>query len=352
MLGFAPLSSVPIGALPATAGATCRTEGHLATQYGNHTAIWDQFGYPSSVQATQYGTPQSRRTQYADGFLAAQYGEPAGKILYRTAGFSSTVIGEPHLFPYHQAPWAISTQFGAPRLFPFHVAPWPTPSQVGTPEGRQAWFAEQLGIITRYGTPTTPTHQTGEAQGISQTNYGAPLAWRRAPGGQDVICRAQDFLATKYGTPAASQEQAGAATGFTVAQYGTPRAITTLRAQSLGAVTQFGSVMARQKQRATGFKAAAVGLPHSRRIQHAGGVATRVRYGTHNTIRSNWYVAYGFRTAKYGAPRAWQRFNYRVGEWPVSTQYGSPSTERTYPAAPIPPIARYGRPLLRRNAQC
>jgi hypothetical protein len=114
----------------------------------------------------------------------------------------------------------------------------------------------------------------------------------------------------------------------------------------------FAAPQARQTQRAQGFKATAIGTPQSRRTQYAADSAPRTRYGTHSTIRSNWYVAYGFRATKYGTPRAWQRFNYHVGEWPVSTTVGTPTSRRTYPVESIPPITRYGTPLLKRTTQC
>lgn len=314
-------------------GSTYNAEGFQSTQYGAPTAIWDQFGYPEGFIATQYGTPQARQTQYADGFQSTQYGTPDGSFLYRAAGFQSTQYGEPRLFPYHQAPWPVSTQ-------------------VGTPTGKQVWHAASLGTIAKYGIPTTPTHQVCVAEGFIRTQYGTPVSWRYAPGGRDIICRAQGFRLTQYGTPVASWSQSGEATGFSSTAVGTPRAIMTFHVPSIGPVAQYGTPQARQTQRAQGFKAAAIGTPQSRRTQYAADSAPRTRYGTHSTIRGNWYVAYGFRATKYGTPRAWQRFNYHVGEWTPATQVGTPSSRRTYPATSIPPITRYGTPLLKRTTQC
>lgn len=332
MLGFAPLSSVPIGTLPIK-GSVFEAEGFQSTQYGTPTAIWDQFGYPEGFIATQYGAPQARQTQYADGFLATQYGTPEGSFLYRAAGFQSTQYGEPRLFPYHQAPWPVSTQ-------------------VGTPTGKQVWYAASLGIITKYGIPTTPTHQVCVADGFQPVQYGTPVSWRYTPGGLDIICRAQGFRPTKYGTPVASWSQSGESTGFSSTAVGTPRAIMTLHVPSIGPVAQYGTPQARQTQRAQWFKATTIGTPQSRRTQYANSLAPKTRFGTPTVIRSNWYEVRGFKATKFGYPTATQRNAYHVGEWQVSTLFWSPTATQTYPAMSIPPVTRFGRMQLRRNTQC
>src|SRR5574343_573561 len=162
----------------------------VVSKFGTPVAIWDQFCDVSGFAPVQFGTPTHRRTQPVSGFAPVQFGTPAGYKLQRVQGFAPV-------------------QFGTPFLYPMHVAPWPVSTQFGTPSARQYWNVPSLGVITKFGTPTTPTNRTCNVSGFAPVQFGTPLAIRHRPPNMDIICRVEGFKPVRFGTPAAHWDQSG-----------------------------------------------------------------------------------------------------------------------------------------------
>ena len=331
-------------------GNTFQASGFSPTQFGTPVSISDQFCDASGFIPTKFGAPTHGRTQQAGGLSTTQFGTPTGYKLQRAQGFCTT-------------------QFGTPYLHPSHVALWPVSTRFGSPAGRQFWRIPSMGQITRFGTPTTPTNRTCDATGFNRTQLGKPLAWRVLPPNTNQSCRAYGFKTTQIGSPVAHWSRSEVADGFIGTQLGTPRAFTTHHTSGF-AGTQFGSTMLRPTHHASGFSAAQLGSPTLMTTHHApgtrgtmigvalaimtqraSGLAPRTRFGIADTIRSDWYTAYGFLAAKFGYPTGYERNNHHASGF-NPTEFGDPSMRQTHRVTHIAPTSRFGRPLLRRITQC
>lgn len=333
MLGFAPLSATPLSALP-IAGSTYAVESFgVVSKFGAATGVWDQFGDASGFAPVQFGTPTSRRAQPATGFAPTQFGEPTGYKLQRASGFAPV-------------------QFGAPYLHPSHVAPWPISTQFGTPAAQQYWKVPSLDAISKFGTPTTPTNRAGDASGFVLVQFGSPVAVRHRPPNTDIICLARGFKPALFGKLAAQwdQDAQGQAIAPTV-QFGAPRSFTTHHAEGMAPAVQFGAPATHTTHRVSGFKPVASGLAGAILTQHATGTAPKARFGAPKTVRSNWYEARGFCPFRAGTPHGYQRNNHHVDGF-IPVQFGTPAAFHTHRCTSIPPVARFGRPLLKRITQC
>lgn len=392
MLAFAPLSATPLSALP-IAGSTYAVESlGVVSKFGTPTAIWDQFCDVSGFSPVQFGTQTHRRTQPVSGFAPVQFGTPAGYKLQRVQGFAPV-------------------QFGTQLLYPMHVAPWPVSTQFGTPSARQYWNVPSLGVITKFGTPTTPTNRTCNVSGFAPVQFGTPVVVRHRPPNMSIICMAEGFKPVHFGTPAAHWDKSGQVQAIApTVQFGAPRAITAhhvdglapimrfgtptirmtlkvsgLKSTSFGSAkailtqhgtgsapiihvglakaitthhvgsvaptTNLGAPMARTLHRVSGFKSVAFGWPGAVLTQRASGASPKVRFGTHKTVRPDWYEVRGFCPFRAGTPHGYQRNNRRAdGFSPV--QFGMAAAFHAHRTTSVPPVARLGKPLLKRNTQC
>ena len=333
MLGFAPLSAVPISALP-VAGSTFNVDSlGVISNFGTPFAIWDQFVDVSGFAPTQFGTPTVKLTQPVTGFSTTQFGTPAGYKLQRAQGF-------------------LATQFGTPYLHPSHVAPWPVSTAFGSPSGRQCWKIQSMGQVAKFGTPTTPTDRTGVVSGFAPVVFGTPVAVRHRPANTAIICSASGFAPVRFGVPAGHWSQVGAVQAIApTVQFGTPKATMAQRVTGMAPAVQFGTPFVRTTQRASGFNPVAFGLARAILTQRVIGADPKVKFGTPKAVRSDWYEVRGFCPARFGTPAAFQRNNYRVQGF-APAQFGTPSAYQTHRVTSIPPIARFGKPLLRRTTQC
>ena len=333
MLGFAPLSATPLSALP-IAGSTFAVDSlGVVSKFGTPLAIWDQFGDVSGFASAQFGTPTNRRTQPATGFAPVQFGTPAGYKLQRAQGFAPA-------------------QFGVPYLHPSHVAPWPISTQFGTLSAQQYWRGPSLGAISKFGTPTTPTNRSGNASGFAPVQFGAPLAVRHRPPNTNIICLARGFEPALFGNPVARWDQAAQVQAIAPdVQFGAPWSFTTHHAEGMAPAVQFGAPATRTTHRVSGFKPVAFGMAGAILTQHATGTAPKARFGAPKTVRSNWYEARGFCPFRAGTPHGYQRNNHHVDGF-IPIQFGTPAAFHTHRCTSIPPIARLGRPLLKRITQC
>ena len=114
---------------------------------------------------------------------------------------------------------------------------------------------------------------------------------------------------------------------------------------------QFGTPTARTKHLVSGFRPVAFGLAGAILTQRVAGMAPAVRFGTPKAIRSNWYEVRGFMPVRFGTPRGYQRNNYHV-EGFMPAQFGTPAAIQTHRVTSIPPITRFGKPMLKRTTQC
>ncbi len=333
MLGFAPLSATPLSALPIVGSTYAAESLGVVSKFGSHVGIWDQVGDVSGFAPVQFGVPTNRRAQPATGFAPTQFGEPAGYKLQRASGFAPV-------------------QFGVPYLHPSHVAPWPISTLFGTPAAQQYWRAPSLGSVSKFGTPTTPTDRTGNASGFAPVQFGNPVAIRHWPPNTDILCLARGFKPALFGKPAAQWDQAAQAQAVApTVRFGAPRTFTTHHAEGTAPSVQFGAPATRTTHRASGFRPAVFGLARAILTQRATGLAPKARFGTPKTIRSNWYEVRGFCPFRSGTPRGYQRNNRRAdGFSPV--QFGAPAAYQTHRVTSIPPITRFGKPMLKRTTQC
>ncbi len=333
MLGFAPLSSVALGSLPVPTTTVFPVAGFANTQFGTPFAVFDQLGDVTGISSTVFGVPTNKRTQPVTGFSSTAFGTPEGFKTQRVSGFHNTA-------------------FGSPFLYPMHVAPWHPASSFGTPSARQYWRVQSMGAVAKFGTPTTPTNRTGEVSGFAPARFGKPLAIRHRPPGTNIICRVEGFSPSLFGIPSARWGQTGAVSAIApTVQFGTPRGITTHRASGMAPTVQFGTPTARTKHLVSGFRPVAFGLAGAILTQRVAGMAPAVRFGTPKAIRSNWYEVRGFMPVRFGTPRGYQRNNYHV-EGFMPAQFGTPAAYQTHRVTSIPPIARFGKPMLKRTTQC
>lgn len=304
------------------------------SNFGSPAGVWNQFSDASGFAPAQFGAPTNRRTQQVtEGLALAQFGEPIGYKLQRASGFAPV-------------------QFGVPYLHPSHVAPWPVSTQIGGVGGNQFWRAPTMAVVARLGTPTTPTNRTGTASGFIAVQIGRPLAARYRPPNTDIICLAEGFKPTILGTPAAQWDQSGQVQAIApTVQFCAPRAFTTHHAEGLAPSSQLGAPATRTTHRVSGFKPVALGLAGAILTQHATGTAPKARFGAPKTVRSNWYEVRGFCPFRAGTPRGYQRNNRRAdGFSPV--QFGMAAAFHAHRTTSVPPVARLGKPLLKRITQC
>lgn len=298
----------------------------------------------------QVPAPRSGFALPATGFTPILFGTGFGQNLQRPTGFQVGVVGDPRIFPYSPPPVA-STQFGSARLFPFHVAPGVRAVVSSAVLGWQYWRVPQALPFGSIGTPTTPTNRAGGATGFAPARFGRPLATRRMPGGVGVICTPSGFAATGLGSPSARWTQYGAAQPIApVVHAGTPAGSTVHHAADIAPV-QTGVPAVRLVQRAAAVNLTTTGAIRAILTQRASGASPKVRFGAHKTIRPNWYEVRGFCPFRAGNPRGYQRNNYATSGF-AAAQFGLAGAHEVHRVSPLPPTARPGAPLLKRNTQC
>lgn len=349
MLGFAPLTSLPLSSLPVDTG-------RAVTGF-----VTGGFGTPIAAYA---------RTQEATGFLSGAVGDPryvwrvdATSIAptttfgdprifpYAAVGFQNgATFGTARLFPYHAVP-INSTQFGTGRLFPYHVAPGIHSTQFGSINGWQHWDEVWNPPATRFGTPTTPTNRTAQADGFQSTRYGQPGKVSHKPDGQSWLCIASGFDLVRIGSPVATRPQFGSVSGIAAVHLGTPKGTRGQRATGIHS-TVIGAPTVKTLLKASGFASGHLGLAVAMLTQRADGAQFVQRFGLPESDIGNTHKVYGINASgRIGNPAGFSRFNYRVtGFRPVAI--GSASCHESHRASHVTPICRLGTPILKRNTQC
>lgn len=330
MLGFAPLSSVPLSSLPQDVihVATGFTSGAFGTPF----AIFDQFGDADGFTSGTFGSASNARTQPAIGFSGGQFGTPFGHNIQVASGFTGG-------------------NFGTPRLYPFHVGPGIHSSLFGTPSGRQNWRAYPLIQPGHFGTPFITFNQTQIATGFTGGHFGVPLGMRVLAPNTDRICIAQPVSGGHFGSHRLTFPQSGTATAIQGGQFGTQKARMVQAATAI-AGGNFGQPTAIMETLATGFRPGVFGVPVARRTQQVSGIYRAPLWGMASSDRSNTYKAVGIYVgSRMGHPTGAQRINYKSSGF-SSGNFGAPLCHQRHRAASITPGGRLGTPILRRNTQC
>ena len=328
MLGFSPLSSVPLNSLPAI-GSNFSAYGFTSGNLGTPHAAWTQFGSASGFSGS-FGTPTNARTQPATGFTSGSFGTPFGKNVQVVSGFTSGA-------------------FGSPRIYPFNVAPGIHSGQFGTPSGRQYWQAHALVMPGRFGTPYVTFNQTREATGFTSGLFGTPLGMRILPPNVSRICIAQPVMPGHFGTPRHTPTQTGSASSIGPGLFGAPNSRMTQPASGFCSAG-FGSPTAAMLARSHGFCPGIFGTPTARRTQLASSVYRAPRWGTAKAVRSNTYEAVSIYVGtRMGQPTG--RIVRRASGF-TGGAFGTPYSSQIHLASSIPPSGRFGKPLLRRTTQC
>lgn len=245
--------------------------------------------------------------EQATGFATTTLGVGAtGFNSFSASGFTATAFALAY-YPFDQALGATGRQqprFGKPWGYEFIA-----------PKFNQITRAKSLPAV-RFGQHNSPVESTATAYGWRATGFGA------------AVGRLTGAFA-RFGEHVSRVTQA--ATGATTTQYGTPKAAS--------------------RHSASGF-ASGFGVPSSARTQHAAPAYRPTRWGVPRAQQTNTYRAYGFLLRpRFGWPRATQRFNYPAQGF-CPTQHGGHDAFDTHRALHIPPTARFGSPLLKRNPTC
>lgn len=290
---------------------------------------------------TAFGRATYGSTSYAGG-------DGAGGLVYYASGFKPTRFGTP------RGPLPATgfkpTRFGTPRLFPYHAVGFKA-AKFGTVTAQQYWRAASLGNVARIPRAYTKFNQAPVVSGFAPAHIGVPFAWQTAPGPIGQIVSASGLMPTRLGTPRVAYARIGAASGFEVTTFGTPRVVS-VRMPSGWLARTFGVPIVRLHQLASGFGATRFGTPRSLTLHQATGFKARVSFGLPEIYRPNTYLAYGINlTGRLGHPTAFIRFNHPASGFnPV--RLGTPAAAQRHLVTAIPPIARFGTPLIRRGEQC
>lgn len=320
--------------------------GFLATQFGSPTSAYWQIQTATGIVHTNFGTPSNGRTQASTGATpSTTFGTPKSARAGTASGFQSFNSGT----ATSKIDWQV-TQFGTPRLFPFHVAPGYVITQFGTPYATSIKRVTSLGIVTNFGTPTSPTNRTFIAKGASTTQFGYPWGIFYQPPNLTQTQQAYGWTQTQFGTPHAAPEQFGTATGFMSGAFGTPTARRGQQATGFTS-TVFGTPKLSMAAHHAGFKVTQFGTPRARRTQHATSIQSTLRWGTPLAVRSNTYLATGTCSTRFGHPTCFSRFNKHATGF-SSTTFGTPTMRQTHLVTMIPPGTVFGAPLLKRVLQC
>lgn len=232
-LGSAPLGTTPLGAPAGSGSAYMATGAAPSTAFGTPFAAFDQF-----VDAT--GT-------------------------------------------------APSTTFGTANVYPGYVPSLGPITQFGTSAGPQRWRHVNAGPTTRIPRAYYTFAQVLTATGRTTTIFGAPVGTRIEPSG-GTLCQPAGFSGTMFGAPSASWRQTAAAAGFVQTSYGTPTysrggarfatGLYSTRYGTPGASSRFNAYYA------SGFTAAALGVPTSAIRNRAVSLGTLSAFGTPRLNRS------------------------------------------------------------------
>lgn len=248
----------------------------------------------------------------------------------------------------------VSTQFGTPGVI--HTAYGAgSVTQFGTPTGWEHYNATSLGRVTQWNYPFTAyvAHYTvAESEGFLATKFGFPQLVTPPFKPARTYCGATGFKTTAFGTPFAQSTGTVQATGTVVTAFGQASCGQTYAATGLNNAATFGQAKAVTAAKAMGFRPTNFGTATARATYNASSRPPTNRWGIPTATRSNTYQAYGLNcSGRFGRPTGFERFNYTATGF-CSTQFGTHSSSQDYRATSLPPVARFGTPLLMRYPTC
>ena len=221
-------------------------------------------------------------------------------------------------------------------------------SRHGNHTGRHWWRAAGIGLVTRFGTPTTPHDVTETATGFRTGGVGRPVLFPGSLPDHEYVS-ADGFRSTQFGMPAAVRDETGEATGRSSTNFGTPATTVTTQAQGT-TTTQFGTPVAANRASASGFRSTQFGAATSTRTERAAGFS-KTRVGKPRAYDIGGHRAYGFRCTKFGHPRGRDSIG-GTATGLHGTQFGTPAAVETHLVDPLPPVTSFGKPTLIRQPLC
>lgn len=351
MLGFSPLSSVPLSSLP---GAGQVASGFISGLFGTPIAAYARTQVATGIAPTnQLPAPRGLKGLPVTGFTSALFGTGAGTKQQRPTGFQTGAVGNPRIFPYSPPP-INSTQFGTARLFPYHVAPGINGTQFGALAGWQHWNAQPLGSpgpTSRVSMAYFRFDQTRVATGASTTRTGAAQSRvvLSIPVGR--TCQAFGVCATAFGSARYVYAQSTSATSMSATAFGAPRAVFVQLATGWVG-TSVPAPAAAIATYAHGSRMPAYGAAILRITLPATGFLYAQRFGLASSERSNTYETYGINCAgRFGQPVGGSWHNHPATGFALAV-LGAPALKQGHRATGLPPNGHLGDPLLKRITQC
>jgi hypothetical protein len=303
----------------------------------------------AGFNSTVFGTPNLGHV--ASGWQATVFGSPRVITLIGTAtGIASTVaFGTPRNVP--NALGFNSTVFGTPNVKP--IAEGWVATVFGSATAIQRNRASAIKPVTRFGTPTTPTNRTGEAQAFAPIQFGLAQALRYLEVDLD---RTLDALSvgrvTRFGLAVAQQHYRCTVTGLAAGTlFGTPVSEFGQRATGIASTLLFGTPAASFDTYAEGLAAGPTfGTPTHRRTQAASSVTRTARFGTPRQWGPHMVYPW-IQVARFGRATALNRFNYPATGF-GGTTFGTPACVQRHRATALVRSTAFGTPLLVRNPSC
>lgn len=226
-------------------------------------------------------------------------------------------------------------------------------TKFGTPYAVNAFRAESIGRVAKFGTPSTPTFVQAQANGWRAVRFGTPYLLRPFLfGSENFVVQAQGWRAAHVGDPTVLVNFIGQALGWNAVSLGAPKLTNVMQAESLGSVVQFGDTATlTTRHSANGWDAAQLGTPVAA-IGYLAQGWRAARFGTPIVRVPGSLIAYGWQAVRFGTPRVFDQLGAHPAEGFSAVHFGVPSAVNVHRAQTIGRVAHFGRPTLRRNPTC
>lgn len=388
-IGLAPLPHIialPTGFVSTTFGTPYAINdqkriaiGYLATRFGTPTKLSPRtvlvsgaasltaFGTPVLVTpsvseavsflATRFGTPSF--AWYAQGLASTvAFGEASGlqafPTIFPATGFAVTAFGVPvgYYSRFASASGFVGTQFGASRVL---LDGGLLLTKFGTPLGYERFPATSLGVTTRWAEPYvaySPVTQVVSINGFFTTSFGQPIKAYAATVSYNAIGSSSGEVVTTFGTTTYTTVVTETASGATSTVFGQPRSRVGFAVQSVEQQVLFGQANVLGVAKANGFVAANFATPSMMHGLPAQGFYRSTRWGVARIKQSDTYPAGSLRVGnRFGVPKGLSINNYPATSL-HSTQFGTHDMRSGYRASMIAPVAKFSKPLMKRNVTC
>lgn len=253
--------------------------------------------------------------------------------------------------PAQEANGFCNTAFGTPSLA--NTATGLSVTAFGTPSVRHV--AHAAGFASpAFGLALALATRLEQASGFSLTRFGGPTAYGRASATADTIASAR-FIASarvRFGLPRAllTPPPCEVQTLGPLAQFGTPAARQVHRLQATGGDgTLFGQARANLRAHASGARALQFGSPAAAHGAHAASLPPVARFGTPLV----WWAhrATGREHTQFGRP-AGRLSTVCPASGFSSAQFGTPSAFQLHHPQALGRITHFGTPIVQRGSAC